>query len=114
MGEGILQRFIPKRGQPKSYILFSGTKKTTWTVPNRDERFVSGGAHYLDKLVEYEWIFEYSLDGFDEDGSDVEAGDLGLDGLHPSLEEPRDPRVRVVPLQKLLSLVVGHAVLGVR
>ena len=55
---------------------------------------------YLDKLVEYEWIFEYSLDGFDEDGSDVEAPYLGLDGLDPALQQPRDARVRVVPAKK--------------
>ena len=55
---------------------------------------------YLDKLVEYEWVLEYPLDGFDEDGSDVEARHLGLDGLDPALQQPRDARVRVVPAKK--------------
>ena len=96
-----------------NFVLFFGNFPNP-KVFNKNKKVCFLSHYYLDKLVEYEWIFEYPLDGFDVDGSDVEAGDLGLDGLHPALQESRDPWVRVIPLQKLLSLVVGHAVLSVR
>ena len=43
----------------------------------------------------YEWALEYPQDGFDEDGSYVEARHLGLDGLDAALQQPRDARVSV-------------------
>ena len=71
-------------------------------MAGRDKNFWSSRYTELDKLVEYEWELEYPLDGFDDDGSDVEARHLGLDGLDPALQQPRDARVRVYLQKKLL------------
>ena len=47
-------------------------------------------ASYLDKLVQDERIFEDPLNRFDQDGTHVEASNLGLQGLNSFLKHSLD------------------------